>query len=85
MANEKQDNFDQIHGDYTVKRSGVRFYRKKYTVNIIFFFLEEAAEQFKNMQLNNLKTCSDPYLGLHRFTRACQLSTYLSRDPVPLR
>ncbi len=66
------------------KGSGVGFAFTARNRHIIFFFLEEAAEQFKNMQLNNLKTCSDPYLGLHRFTLACQLSTYLSRDPVPL-
>ncbi len=59
MTNKNRENYDNIHADNLVKRSGVPIYRKK---NVkIKPFKEKASGKFKNLAHPYL----DPDLSMH--------------------
>ncbi len=73
LTSEKEDIFDQIHADNTVKRRGAHIYRKKYKKDIWRSILK-----IKNLP---------PPLCRHRFTNVhyvIYVHSYPSRDLVLL-
>ncbi len=67
LTNNQQQNVDQMQKNNVIKRSGVHINRKKYK-NIFFP---------NQVQMKNLKTCRNPFLGL-------DLSMYVNKTPIHL-